>query len=204
MNKKIHLVYIDDNIANSLSRYLDNLIIDDIEITTSEVTFNSTEDNYISLMEQENVKLADIIIIDSKLFENQKVEDKFSGEEFKMIYTTVNPYSKVIVISQNEGLEQYGTIKKLDPKLYKNDPRKFYDSNLRTTIEENCKEILQKRNILEILENNSENYKDSYIIEKIKELMQGTSSYKELTDEKINSFIDIIEKSMKSIINEDK
>lgn len=204
MNKKIRIVYIDDKIDNFLSRYLNELRFEDIEIEMKEVVFDSISENYITLLEKENVKLADIVIIDSKLFENQNVDEKFSGEEFKMIYTTAHPYSKVIVISQNEGLEIYGTIKKYDPTLGTKEPKSFYDSGLGNIIKENCEEIFHKRNILLMLKNNSEAYKDSLIVEKINELMQGTASYKDLTDEKIDSLIDVIEKSMKSMLDEEK
>jgi len=204
MNKIIRIVYIDDKIDNYLSRYLGELYFEDIEVYAREVTFDSGSENYITLLEKENVKLADIVIVDSKLFENQSVDQKFSGEEFKMIYTTANPYSKVIVISQNDGLEKFGTIKKFNPTLGKGNPKEFYDHNLRVLIEDNIKEIIYKRNILTILKNNSEAYKGSLIVEKINELMEGTSSYKDLTDEKIDFLIELIEKNIKPMLDGDK
>ncbi len=204
MSKRIRIVYIDDKVDNYLSRYLGKLNIEDIEIESKEVLFNSNSENYISLLENENIKFADIVIIDSKLFENQNVDEKFSGEEFKMIYTTAHPYSKVIVISQNDGLEKYGTIKKYDPTIKTIEPEDFYNSNLRKMIEENCEEIFHKRNILRVLKKNSDAYKGSLIVEKINELMLGTSSYKDLTDEKIDSLIELIEQSIKPMLGGEK
>ncbi len=203
MDKKIHITYVDDKIDNLLSRYLNELYFEGIEIISKEVEFNSNKENYITLLEERNVQFADIIVIDSKLFENNNVNQKFSGEEFKMIYTTAHPYSKVIVISQNDGLEQYGTIKKFDSTT-KNNYKQFYDSHLKNIIKENIDEIFQKRNILKMLKNNSEAYKGSLIVEKINELMSGTSSYKDLTDEKIDSLIKLIENNIKPLINGDK
>ncbi|MGK0552620.1 hypothetical protein ACSFB8_11140 [Enterococcus faecalis] len=204
MDKKINITYVDDKLDNLLSRYLHELHFEDIKIQTKEVEFDSANENYITLLEKDSVQFADIIIIDSKLFENQSVDEKFSGEEFKMIYTTAHPYSKVIVISQNDGLDKYGTIKKYDPTIGKVEPKQFYDNNLGELLRKNSEEIFHKRNILKMLKNNSEAYKGSLIVEKINELMQGSTSYKDLTDEKIDSLIELIEKNMKSIINEEK
>ncbi|EPA0803100.1 hypothetical protein ACQZUA_000645 [Enterococcus hirae] len=204
MDKQITVTYIDDKYDNDLSRYLNNLNFSDMEIITKEVIFNSREENYITLLDNENVKFADIIIIDSKLFEHNNVGEKFSGEEFKMIYTTAHPYSKVIVISQNDDLEKYGTIKKYDSTVQGVTSREFYNENLRTLIHKNGKEIFQKRNILKMLQKNSAAYKDSLIVEKVNELMNGASSYKDLTDEKIDTLIELIENNLKPLINGDK
>lgn len=204
MKNTIRIVYIDDKIDNYLSRYLSELRFQGAEVYSREVTFNSLSENYITLLEKESVKLADIVIVDSKLFENQSVDQKFSGEEFKMIYTTANPYSKVIVISQNDGLEKFGTIKKFNPTLGKSNPQEFYDTSLKKIIEENISEIFHRRNILKILKDNSEAYKGSLIVEKINELMEGTSSYKDLTDEKIDALIELIEKNIKPLLEGEK
>lgn len=202
MDQKINITYIDDKIDLYISRYLDELNFDNAEIIAKNVEFDSNSENYITLLEEKDVQLADIIIIDSKLFENSSVDQKFSGEEFKMIYTTAHPYSKVIVISQNDGLEKYGTIKKFDSATNVN-PSMFYDNNLKKILQKHINEIFQKRNILKMLQRNSEAFKGSLIVEKINELMNGTSSYKDLTDEKIDTLIELIETNLKPLINGD-
>ncbi|MBC1316913.1 hypothetical protein [Listeria booriae] len=203
MGNVINLLYIDDKIDSLISRYLDNFKFEDVELKFSNLKFKNMND-YEELLEQKVVQVADIIIIDSKLFEEVNAIQKFTGEEFKMIYTTVYPYSKVMVLSQNDDLERFGTIKKYSSVNTRSsrdviwkDANKFYNGSLKEKLEECVKEILQKREILKRLKNNIENYEPSLIVSKINEMMEGTVTYKNLTDDKINELIILVEKSIK-------
>ena len=84
--EKYSLVYIDDNPETALSRYLDEEFkSDNYEIVYSEIIFNP-EDGYESLLSDQTVSSANIILIDSWLFENRTAANvKFAGEEFKLI-----------------------------------------------------------------------------------------------------------------------
>lgn len=135
------------------------------------------------------------MIIDSKLFENGSVTQKFSGEEFKAMYNTIYPYSNVIVISKNDELEKYGTIKKYS-KTKHNDSNDYYDTVLKPLILENAEKIIQSRQILKALKKNISNYKNDLIVDKIQNMMTGASSYRELTDEKIDELIRLIESEL--------
>lgn len=53
--------------------------------------FNS-EEGYESLINNTEVRTANIIFIDSKLFENRNTNGKFTGEEFKIILKTFTIY----------------------------------------------------------------------------------------------------------------
>lgn len=204
MTNTVRIVYIDDKIDNALSRYLDQLSIKDINIQSKEIEFISNTQGYISLLEDDFVKSSNIVIIDSKLFENSDVNEKFTGEEFKMIYTTAHPYSKVIVISQENDYEKYGTREKRDSGTNNVNGVQFYEEQLGDLIRKHVEEIIFRRNILERLKENSEAYKGSLIVEKVDELMLGTSSYKDLTDEKLDSLIRLVENKLKPLINGDE
>lgn len=200
MENVINLLYIDDNIDLLISRYLAEFTFENVELKYSEIRFTNTED-YEKLLEQKKVQVADIIIIDSKLFEEANAIQRFTGEEFKMIYTTVYPYSKVIVLSQNDDLERFGTIKKYSSANNRGSSwegaEEFYDKSLKEKLEECVEEILQKREILKRLKSNIGNYEPSLIVSKINEMMEGTVTYKNLTDDKIDELITLVEKSIK-------
>lgn len=200
MGNEVNTVYIDDKIDSALSRYLHTLKIDQAVLVHKDIDFKTVK-NYEALLGADAVKTADIIIIDSQLFEDRNVVRKFTGEEFKMICTTVYPYSKVVVLSQHDELGKYGTIKKYTSATYKNHPNKFYDDSLKKILEEYAEEIIQKREILKTLNENINNYKPSLIVDKINEMMEGTATYKDLTDDKINDLIGLIEDELKPLIS---
>ena len=100
--EKYSLVYIDDNPETALTRYLDEEFrSDNYEIICSEIIFKP-EDGYESLLSDQRVSSANIILIDSWLFENRTAANfKFTGEEFKLILKKLFPFIEVIVITQN-------------------------------------------------------------------------------------------------------
>ena len=116
--EQYNLLYIDDNIDAQLSEYLDtdlrSAFQDDIVLNVSEHEFKPAE-GYKSLLIKQEVVTANIILIDSRLFENSSANDgKFSGEEFKVILRKQFPFIEVIVITQNGEDESVKTIAKFD------------------------------------------------------------------------------------------
>lgn len=99
--EEYNLLYIDDDIDSQLSEYLDkdlkNALQSDIVLNISEHEFKPAE-GYKSLLENPQVATANIILIDSRLFENNSATDgKFSGEEFKIILKKQFPFSKLAI-----------------------------------------------------------------------------------------------------------
>ena len=86
MKEKINIVYVDDNHDTILGKYLDKEYSNCDYVTIyEEVTFD-TSAGYESLLQDTRVIHANIVIIDSRLFENSTVSgSKFTGEEFKLI-----------------------------------------------------------------------------------------------------------------------
>ena len=101
---KIIITYIDDRHDEILSKYLDKEYKNsNYEIIYEELLFKQSE-GYESLINNPKVVQSNIIIIDSRLFENAKVgEAKFTGEEFKIILRKYYPFIEVIVITQNDA-----------------------------------------------------------------------------------------------------
>lgn len=82
----IKMIYIDDSPDISLSKYLDKFRSDLCQFDYSDIEFNS-EEGYESLINNTEVRTANIIFIDSKLFENRNTNGKFTGEEFRQIFS---------------------------------------------------------------------------------------------------------------------
>lgn len=184
---KIKIVYVDDKLDSNISRYLaKGYQHKDFEKEYEEVCFNSAE-GYDSLINNQHIKEANIILIDSKLFENDKINTgKFSGEEFKMILKKVFPFIEVIVITQNELEDDYGTVSKYREGLQEN-PQQYYADNLKKVLDAAIQNIYIYRNIANKLRSNDGI--DKVLIEKIVNSLEGSAKYDELTTSDIDDII---------------
>lgn len=184
---KINLVYVDDEVDSNISRYLvkeykhENFIIQ-----YDEITFKSAE-GYDALIADPLVIEANIILIDSRLFENDRVDaGKFSGEEFKMILKKVFPFIEVIVITQNDLEEDYGVILKYKGNSLET-PQKYYAKQLKGELDKAISNITIYRKIAIKLKLNEGI--DKVLIEKIISSLDGMSTYDELTTKDIDEII---------------
>ncbi|MBU3098076.1 MULTISPECIES: hypothetical protein [Clostridium] len=184
---KIKVVYVDDELDSNISRYLKKSYRHkDFEKEYEEVCFNSAE-GYDSLISNQLIKEANIILIDSKLFENDRVTTgKFSGEEFKMILKKVFPFIEVIVITQNELEEDYGTISKYR-EGFQDNPQQYYAEKLKKVLDAAIQNINIYRNIADKLIANDGI--DKVLIEKIVDSLEGSAKYDELTTTDIDDII---------------
>lgn len=186
--ENINILYIDDNIDPHITKFLDSSIdITDVSISTNEYKFNIESDTYKTILENEEIKKADIILIDSRLFENSHTGvSKISGEEIKIIITKFFPFKNIIVISQNGTNESLGILGK-----YKHSkdlsPKEYYDSEWKNIIEKSIKEILIIRKINSQL-NDNENI-ETIVKEKIENSIAGISQYEELSKDDIDNCI---------------
>ena len=135
----------------------------------------SLRNQYESLINNSDVKSANIIFIDSKLFENRNaIAGKFTGEEFKIILKKYFPFIEVIVITQNDIAPDYETISKYDSKCGKT-PEEYYDEELPPILDQCI------RNIFEV----SGCYSDGKKGRKIASEMQKNTSWEKVMVEKI-------------------
>ena len=187
MTQQIKLIYVDDKLDPLLVDYLYDFRKDDIIIVYNEIEFDSSSRNYESLLTDSRVLESDIIVIDSKLFENEYAESgsKFTGQEFKLVLRILNPFIKVIVITQNRDLANYGVLNKFATSkgnASQDNANDFYNKSLKPTIEEAIKEIVEMRRIGKELELNKGAYEGSLIVEKTQNLLNKITSYRELTE----------------------
>ena len=89
--ENLKIIYIDDYPETSLSKYLDKYKNSSCNVESLDIKFNP-DAGYESLINNPDVKSANIIFIDSKLFENRTaIAGKFTGEEFKIILKKYSP-----------------------------------------------------------------------------------------------------------------
>ena len=194
--EKFNILYIDDSPESGLERYLDTGYSNtEYETEYSEIQF-MPDDGYECLIRNTKVQSANIIFIDSRLFENRTVAaGKFSGEEFKIILKKYYPFIEVIVITQNDADPSLGTISKYDPNCGKT-AAAYYAEHLPVYIEKAIDNILVYRRLAEKLEINTS--WESTLIEKIINSLNGVGTYDELTrtdiDNLISAFKEIQEK----------
>lgn len=192
----INILYIDDHPEIALAKYLDNYKNLNCEIEYSDIEFNPDE-GYESLINNPDVKAANIIFIDSKLFENRSaVEGKFTGEEFKIILRKYFPFIEVIVITQNEIPEEYETISKYNYNCEKS-PEQYYNEKLSTLLDKSIKNIFEVRKIASELEKNT-NW-EKVMVEKILNSINGREKFDELTKNDIDDVIKMFQELQEKI-----
>ena len=190
---EIKIVYVDDSIDPTLSRFLETKYGSNYE----EVEFDCNN-GYEDLLKSDQIRSANIVIIDSKLFEDSHVHDKkFTGEEFKIILRKIFPFVEVIVITQNEELIGDTTVGKYRDKKDGQTAKNYYEEVLIPRIEKMTETINIYRKIADKLQNNSDI--DKMLIEKIIDSLNGMDEYDELNTEKVDELIKAFEELRKSI-----
>lgn len=186
---KLHIVYIDDNIDIGLSRYLDS----EYEYLNFQKIYHEVKFDpqlgYESLIRDPKIQTANIIIIDSRLFENRNIYvGKFTGEEFKIILKKYYPFIEVIVITQNKPDIDMGTISKHDSRLGQN-YMEYYKNTLPQYFDNAIKNLQIYKKIAEKLQENT-NWED-VLKEKILNSLNGVIAYDELTKTDIDNLVTI-------------
>lgn len=190
--EEIRITYIDDNMDLELQKYLDKEYHNqDYNIILNYKKFNSSL-GYEELINDEKVRNANIIIIDSKLFENNNVNSgKFTGEEFKLILKKIFPFIEVIIITQNQIDGEIEKVQKFNSKE-QNCSKKHYDEHLLPLIDKAIKKIIETRKIFQIMEKNANWEKP--LVEKIINSLNGLNEYDELSKTDIDKLIEAFKK----------
>lgn len=186
--KKINLVYIDDDRDEAISAYLEEDYRNDkYDVEYREIEFEG-EKGYESLLDSPEVAFANVILIDSSLFENDSIrfKGKFTGEEFRMILRKVFPFIEVVVIAQNGENKDFNII----PKYRSGSPEtatEYYERVLKDKINESIERVITFRNISRKLENNSGIEK--FLVEKTVGSLNGLNDYENLSKGDVDRLI---------------
>ncbi len=192
--ENINIVYVDDNPDIYLNLFLEFYKEEGIKINYSSIIFEQ-DDSYKTLLENQVIRDANIVFIDSRLFENRGVGSVLSGEEFKLIIKKIFPYIEVIVISQKAIGEDFQTIAKYDLTSYVSNVDEiqksafdFYSREIIPLIKEKIQNIIEFRKILERIQN-EKNEIDKYLVENIENSIKGTDEYDQLSSEDLDNVI---------------
>ncbi|WP_455938547.1 hypothetical protein [Gemella morbillorum] len=184
------------SIPTFVSAYLNSYSKDDVTYNYTEFRFE-IEHSYVNLLEHKDVQNADILFLDSMLFENRNVGDnKISGEELGLIIKKIFPFKEIIVITQYQEKIGYSALRKYNSSTYPcGDSTSFFRNNWEKEIVKATKNITLNRNILNNI--SSKHYVEKYLFEKMENSINGTSNYDDLTKEDVDSLIDAFEEMRK-------
>lgn len=192
--ENINIVYVDDNPDIYLNLFLESYKGEGIKINYSSIIFEQ-DDSYKTLLENQVIRDANIVFIDSRLFENRGVGSVLSGEEFKLIIKKIFPYIEVIVISQKAIGEDFQTIAKYDLTSHMSDVDDikksafdFYSREIIPLIKEKIQNVIEFRKILERIQNEKIGI-DKYLIENIENSIKGTDEYDQLSSKDLDNVI---------------
>ena len=204
---QIRLVYVDDTLDTSLSEYLDehaeddlreSLGTQDVSLSYAEVTYDPSA-GFRSLLQNRTVQNANVIIMDSKLFETSTPpEGMLSGETFRVLLRRYYPFIEVIVITQNADRDRpgMGMVHKYywrngaDPSDPEG-PSKYYRDELIPPIAAAVRNVMAYRLQFERLE---EELGDKAMLEKVSNSIEGLELYDELSKTDIDELVEAFKK----------
>jgi len=185
--EEIRILYIDDKPEIALGKFLKREYQrEGCEIQYSNIVFDS-QNGYKQLLNSVLVREANIVVVDSKLFENHAVSDeRFTGEEFKIVLKKFFPFMEIIVITQNEMADDIDMVSKYDMNETKS-ATEYYTEVLTPIIDAAIDSIIQYRILAKKLSNN--NAWEVVLKERIMGTLEGKGKYEELTKEDIDTLI---------------
>lgn len=193
--ESITMLYVDDKIDLYVSKYLNSYSNDKAKYEYLELKFKSKY-SYEDLLESDEIQKADILFLDSMLFENGSVRDnKISGEELGLIIKKIFPFKEIIVITQYQEKIEYSTLKKYNSNTYTCDAQSFFRDNWEKEIVNATENIILNRNIFRNI--SSKKYVEKYLFEKMENSINGVSNYDNLTKMDIDNLINAFEEMRK-------
>ena len=208
---EINLIYIDDRLDNELSNYLEvNLPSDltalgcsDVVIAHRDVEYKPA-DGFAALLQNPNVAQANVAIIDSKLFENESLDETMlTGEEFLIILKKYYPFIESIVISQVQSrlIEEPNILPKWS-SINDNGigADEFYQKQLAPRIATSIKNIRAYRSASRKL---NQNVVDGVTLEQVQNAIEGLQEYDGLTSSDIDRAVEHFEEIKKLVMSED-
>ncbi len=200
---KIKILYVDDSIESQLSKFL-GLKLNGLLATgglESQVLVESKDFKYVNIsyeefLRKEEFKKCDILIVDSRLFENGNAGGKLTGEALKMIIKKSFPFKETIIVSQNDDLSKnIGYVSKFQQIRGRNDYIEHYKTELLPNIKSAIKETIANREVFNQIQENE--IFDQNLIDEMDALLDGDNEYSQLTkqdvDDMITKFNQIIE-----------
>ena len=189
--EQVRILYIDDTPDPDLDEYFDRYYENDEYEKVYEIIQFDPNNGYESLLQDFKVQSANIIFVDSRLFENiTAAAGKFTGEEFKLVLQKFYPFIEVIVITQNGKDPDIDMIEKFKYESGSQSAQQYYSNEIPKCINNAIKRIKQYR-ILASRINQNDSW-EKLLKEKVLGTLEGKNKYDSLTkadiDELINAF----------------
>lgn len=200
MGENINICYVDDNPELQLSKflkakYLNKEFSDEVNTTYTEYRFKE-DDDYKKLLKIEKIKYANIIIIDSKLFEESNSPNfRLTGEQFKIILRSMHPYVKTIVISQNEPDSSKIMISKYKSSSNQETSDEYYLRVLKPEVDKNIDLVLEEICLIQELKNDGGI--DNILLDGITQSFRGNLEYSEFEKNELNNLISLFQEVKK-------
>lgn len=192
----INMLYVDDKIDLYVSKYLNSYSSDMVKYKYSELKFENKY-SYEDLLKNDEIQKADILFLDSMLFENGNVQDnKISGEELGLIIKKIFSFKEIIVITQYQDKMEYSALKKYNSNTYHCGVESFFRDNWNKEIVNATQNIILNRNILKNI--SSKKYVEKFLFEKMENSIMGISNYDNLTKMDIDNLIKSFEEMKKN------
>jgi len=196
----LKIVYIDDNIDNGLSEWLDEFtkdaqcVFEGTDYKFEEIDYKSVvfchNDSFESLVQADDVKYANIILIDSRLFEDaDHPREMFTGEDFKLQFQKINPYCEVFVVTQNEiEIQNFNSVRKYSKSGSLEEMKRYYSKELFGGIKEACRKVCANKKAFEKFRN--KRYPDEAIVDILGGMLNGNFEYTQAKKEDIDKLIE--------------
>lgn len=179
----IEITYVDNENDLFLSDYLVTYKVSNIKVKYNEIIFGQEYD-YDCLMNHDDFKNSDIIIIDSRLYKNNNTRgNNCTGEALELLLRVRSPYVEVIVVTQNYVSENSATLKKA---VGWDTHEKYYKDNLKPLLDHFVKRVVEHKN--KIKEEINKKNLDKASLERIEDLLNHNDSYR-LTSKDIDEII---------------
>ncbi|WP_297041053.1 hypothetical protein [uncultured Dialister sp.] len=194
----IKIVYIDDHLDEFLSEYLGKYYCNEpfeedqvqkaIYKEYKEVPFLEN-DTYENLLLRPDVRFANIIIVDNFLFEENKVRNKFTGRQFKLILKEIFPFIQTIVITQDQTLKGKNIVHKYNSGTSDLEMQQYYKGELGSRLDNAISDILEFRNESREFAKAEGSASKSLLGERINNSLRGETDYNELGKDDIDKLV---------------
>jgi len=187
---EIKITYVDAAPDMYISHYLAQVNIalgEDVNAIVQEIAFDGA-DNMMQLIQNEDVQRANIVLLDSDLFKNNKEEKRVVGEQVVLLLKKINPFIKVIVISQRGDLQHVGVVAKFKSEQQEayEEATAYYGEHLLPRLETAVRSIMKYRTIRRDVDESDET---KVLLDQIDGLMHGNVSYSNVRQADIDKLI---------------
>lgn len=205
MSNIVSLLYIDDEIDNLLTTYLESICDITQEYMGIRINFEyeeyefQTDLRYENLLNSQSLRFANIVIIDSRLFKNNNSNYHYKGEEIELLIRQIFPFKEVIIVTQNTMDSKYDIVKKYDSKSENDEEKAFeyYKKYLLPIILTKSRAIVSCRTSAEEFKGNST--WDDFVKEKMINSLNSVPYYEELTKRDIDQLIESFQQLEKQL-----